>query len=289
MKNSCNPKYSIIITTYNIENYIEECIKSVLNQKYEDYEVIVVDDCSTDNTLQVIEKYELKVLKTHQNMGTPGKSRNIGIEEAMGKYILFLDGDDVLYDDNVLKNIDDVIGKDEPEIVFMGYEYYGQPDKQRISTKENSKKQARLICDVTFAVQSRCWRKDFLIKNNIKFLENIFYEDEIFCMKSTILATKTKYSELKIFKYRRNRDGSVMSAPSVRKCSDWYRMLAEIVDLYNITPDEYKKYLLSFIKNENDTIPKRIASILYSLKNGGNVKLLPKREYEFKDFFENED
>lgn len=80
-----------------------------------------------------------------------------------------------------------------------------------------------------------------------------------------------------------------MSAPSVKKCSDWYRMLAEVVDLYSITPNEYKPYLLSFIKNENESIPKRIAAILQALENGGPIKLLPKRNYQFKEFFESED
>ena len=79
-----------------------------------------------------------------------------------------------------------------------------------------------------------------------------------------------------------------MTKPSIKKCSDWYRMLAEVVDLYEITPDEYKPYLLSFIKNENDTIPLRIRGILIALKNNEKIKLFPKRNYEFRSFFEDE-
>ena len=65
-------------------------------------------------------------------------------------------------------------------------------------------------------------------------------------------------------------------------------LLAEVVDLYEITPDEYKTYLLSFIKNENDTIPLRIRGILIALKNNEKIKLFPKRNYEFRSFFEDE-
>ena len=123
----------------------------------------------------------------------------------------------------------------------------------------------------------------------MSFKEGMYYEDELFSLKATILSNKTKYNELKIFKYYRNRKGSVMSAPSIQKCSDWYRMLAEVMDLYSITPDVYKPYLLSFIKNENINIPKRISGILKAYMDGGNIEIFPRREYEFMDFFENED
>ena len=116
----------------------------------------------------------------------------------------------------------------------------------------------------------------------------MYYEDEVFCIKGTILSKSTKYSSMKVFKYYRNRKGSVMSTPSVKKCSDWYRMLAEVTDLYSITPKEYKPYLLSFIKNENETIPARIAAILKSMECGGPIERLPKRNYKFKEFFDNE-
>ena len=121
----------------------------------------------------------------------------------------------------------------------------------------------------------------------MKFVQGMYYEDE-FCIKGNILANITKYDKMKIFKYYRNRKGSVMSTPSIKKCSDWYRMLAEVTDLYKITPKEYKPYLLSFIKNENESIPKRIAAILKAIENKGPIKLLPKRNYEFKEFFEDE-
>ena len=121
----------------------------------------------------------------------------------------------------------------------------------------------------------------------MKFVTGMYYEDELYSLKGTILAQNTKSANIKVFKYYRNREGSVMTAPSIKKCSDWYRMLAEVMDLYQITPNEYKPYLLSFIKNENDSIPERIKGILQALDNGGPIKLMPKRDYEYMDFFEN--
>lgn len=288
-----NPlRFTIAISAYNIQEYIGRAIQSVLKQEFENYEIIVVDDCSTDNTFQEIKKYKsdkLKILSTKANTGTAGGPRNIAIDNAKGEYILFLDGDDTLYDNKTLQKIDDAIGEEKPDLVFLGYEDVGQSNKERISNEENSSRRARLICDITFSVSSRCWKREFIIKNNMKFIENMYYEDEIYCLKATILAKTTKCANIKVFKYYRNRKGSVMSSPSIKKCSDWYRMLAEVMDLYAIISDEDKPYLLSFIKNENESIPKRIAVILKAYENNEEIKILPKRTYKYRGFFENED
>lgn len=289
--NSKKKRFSIIIASYNVEKYISECIESVLNQSFSDYELIIVDDCSTDETRKVIEKYKderIRVCTTNENTGTAGGSRNIGMKYATGEYILFLDGDDRLYNKNVLTKIDNLIGKDEYEVVYLGYQDLGNENKTRISNKENSTKEVRISCDVTFSVSSRCWNNKFIKDNDMKFIEGMFYEDEVFCMKANILAEKTIYGEFPIFNYRRNRKGSAMSTPSIKKCSDWYRMMGEIIELLRITPEEYKPYLLSFIKNENESIPIRIANILQSLESGEETKILPKRDYKFRSFFDNE-
>ena len=282
-------RFTVVISSYNIENYIKRAIDSVLKQDFENYEIIIVDDCSTDNTMKEIENYKenkLKVLKTEKNSGTAGATRNIAIDNARGEYIIFLDGDDTLYNNNTLKEIDKIIGEEELDILYLGYEDVGQGNKERISNDENSSKKARLICDLTFSVSSRCWKREFLIKNNMKFVEGMYYEDELYSLKATILSEKTKNASIKVFKYYRNRKESVMSKPTVKKCSDWYRMLAEVMDLYTITPDEYKPYLLSFIRNENDYIPKRIANILQALENNTDIKILPKRNYRYRRFYE---
>ncbi len=285
-------RFTVAISSYNIEKYINRSIESVLDQKFTDYELIIVDDCSSDNTVEKINQLKndkIRVFKTEANSGTAGCARNIAIDNAKGEYLIFLDGDDTLYDNETLKKIDEVIGTEKPDIVYLGYEDVGQGNKSRISTEENSTKKARLICDLTFSVSSRCWRTEFLVKNNLKFVEGMYYEDEIYSLKGTILANQTKCADLKIFKYFRNREGSVMTLPTIKKCSDWYRMLAEVTDLYQITPDEYKPYLLSFIKNENESIPKRIGVILKALENGGGTQVLPKRNYKYIDFFEDAD
>ena len=92
-------KISLIIPIYNEEKYLEECLDSVLNQTFTDFEIICINDGSTDSSLKILEKYKsisdkLKVI-TQENRGL-GHARNRGLEIAKGEYICFLDGDDWL-------------------------------------------------------------------------------------------------------------------------------------------------------------------------------------------------
>lgn len=73
-----------------------------------------------------------------------------------------------------------------------------------------------------------------------------------------------------------------MSTPSIRRCSDMYRMLAYLIDLYDITPERYRPYLLSFIENETESLPVRMKAILKCLREGGGTPVFPKRNYKFK-------
>lgn len=282
-------RFSVIIPAYNVEQYVEESIKSVLGQEFENYELILIDDCSTDNTKNILEKYaseKVKVYSTIKNTGTAAGPRNVGLQYATGEYIIFLDGDDKLYNNKVLGKIDKLIDNEKYDVVYLGYQDLGNSDKLRVSNNNNSTKEARIICDVTFSVSSRCWNREFIEKNNMRFKESMYYEDQLFCMTANILVEKTTYGDFPIFRYRRNRKGSVMSTPSIKKCSDWYRMLAELVDLIEITPVEYRKYLMSFIKNESDTIPLKIKAIIKSLIEKNGTPVFPKREYEYDDFME---
>ena len=286
-------RFTVAISAYNIENYVKRAIDSVLNQTFKNYELLVIDDCSTDSTMEVIKQIvgqEAKILQTKKNSGTAAASRNIAIENAKGEYLLFLDGDDELYSNETLKEIDEHIKENKYDIIYLGYENVGHTENYyRISNKENSTREARLICDESFSVSSKVWNVEFLRNNNIRFKEGMYYEDELFSIKSNILSKVTTYGEFAIFKYHRNREGSVMTKPTVKKCSDWYRMVAEVTDLYEITPEEDRKYLLSFLKNESDSIPLRVENIIEALRENRKTKVLPKRNYKFIDVLNEEE
>mgnify|MGYP005768332455 CR=1 FL=1 len=278
-----NHYFSIIISAYNIEDYIQRAINSVINQDYKNFELIVVNDGSTDKTKEKIETFKshnIIIIDNKQNKGL-GASRNHAVKKARGDYILYLDGDDTMYDKHTLTRINEVLQKKKKvDIAFFGVKYIGGSNATYLSNAENSTKEARLSCDIFFGVPSKCWRTEFLKENHITFIENMYYEDMVYSMKATLLAQELTYGEFPIFNYYRNRPGSIMSSPNIKRCIDMYKMLAHMMELYEMAPEEYKKYILSFIKNETASIPMRLDCILEAMKEHKLSPILPKRNYK---------
>ena len=105
MNNKKNPKVSVIIPTYNVERYIQECIKSIQEQTYDNIEIVVVDDCSTDKTYEILKNIEekdrrLKVFKNDKNMKIC-YTLNRALKNSTGEYIVRMDGDDISSSDRI--------------------------------------------------------------------------------------------------------------------------------------------------------------------------------------------
>ena len=96
------PKFSIVIPVYNVEKYIKKCLDSVANQSFKDYEVIVVNDGTKDNSMDIVKEYDFKVVN-QKNMGL-SEARNTGVKSSTGEYIIFLDSDDYIEKD-LLKDL----------------------------------------------------------------------------------------------------------------------------------------------------------------------------------------
>ena len=107
------PKFSIIIPVYNVEKYLKKCLESVYNQTYKNYEVIVVNDGTKDNSMDIVKNYPAKVIN-QKNQGL-SVARNNGVEKASGEYILFLDSDDYI-EKGLLKEINKSLNNN-PDIV----------------------------------------------------------------------------------------------------------------------------------------------------------------------------
>lgn len=117
---------SIITPCYNAERFISQAIDSVINQTFQHWEMIIIDDCSCDNSRQIIEQYtdkdsRIKYLKTDSPSGSPSLPRNIGIENATGKYIAFLDADDIWHPDKLAKQLKFIESK-KCDLVYSYYE-----------------------------------------------------------------------------------------------------------------------------------------------------------------------
>lgn len=117
---------SIIIPSYNSAKFIVETIDSVVNQTYRNWEMLIVDDCSSDDSVHIIKEYcnkdsRIKLYKTEKPSGSPALPRNIGIENAQGEYIAFLDSDDVWLSDKLEKQIA-FMEKNHYQLVYSFYE-----------------------------------------------------------------------------------------------------------------------------------------------------------------------
>lgn len=118
-----NPKFSIIIPTYNRANLISKTIESVLNQKYDNFEVIVVDDGSTDNTAEVIANFKDKRIRYYYKENEErAVARNYGTRLSRGEYVSFLDSDDIVYENYLLKALEMIEKYNKPEWFHLRYE-----------------------------------------------------------------------------------------------------------------------------------------------------------------------
>lgn len=126
---------SVVVTAYNLENYIQRCITSILNQSYTDFELIIVNDSSKDKTLKLIKQFTDKriiIINNHKNVGA-GLSRRYGIEKAIGDYVALIDGDDYI-DKDYLLNLVTRAEETDADIVSEGMRYDFSNGSYRIET-----------------------------------------------------------------------------------------------------------------------------------------------------------
>ena len=210
-----DPKISVIIPLYNAEKYIRECLISVLSSKFTDCEVLVVDDCSTDKSVEEVKKLlpyfdgRLKILSTEKNSGGPGIPRNIGIKSAAGKYVTFIDNDDMILP-TALGDFFELAEKFQADVVYSE-KYFVSNAPNKINGKnlkvmfvgaveelvdeptlESSNLDEKIHCDISgkffITPWGKCYRREFLIENKIDFPQMRFAEDVTFCFKCLCLA-----------------------------------------------------------------------------------------------------
>ena len=241
------PAISIIIPMYNMEKYVGECLESILAQTFQDFEVIVVDDCSTDESCAVVKKYlpsfnnnddKLRLIESKKNSGLPGIPRNKGIELARGKYLCFVDSDDAITN-TALEELFNVAEEFQVDVVHC--ERYFLIDDADFTTDKNLLKEPRAAFNTGFVTEptfmsedieerldifaagkfdwSTCnnfIRRDFIKKNNLKIPSIKICEDGIFSIYLLSLAEKILRVPNVFYIYRK-RHGSLsrINAPSI--------------------------------------------------------------------------
>ena len=213
------PKFSLIVPVYKVEEYLPKCIESVLAQKYQDFELLLIDDGSPDNCGRICDeyaaKYPEKILAVHQPNGGAGAARNHGIRLSKGEYILFLDSDDSISED-LLSDLASVIEQNPVDLILYGARVIkdeketGQlhedvPTEQVIRVKEHPK-----LYFGVMAPWNRAYKKTLFTENGIDFATKVWYED-IRVVTKILAVSRTAYRLPKPYYRYIQREGSAMN------------------------------------------------------------------------------
>ena len=227
-KQSKAPAISVIVAMYNSAPYVEQCLKNLLSQTMQDFEVIVVDDFSSDNSVEVVNEIapqfegKLKLIRLKKNSGFPGLPRNTAMGIARGKYITFLDSDD-FFTNNALEEMYNVAEEMDAEVVHCEkyLEYHAEENKAYVKTFQRGEVIKERTLETNDFVQrverfinwrtlwwacNKLFRRDFLVKNNIQFPNITAWEDLVFSFTCLLRAEKYVRVPAAIYFYRIRND-----------------------------------------------------------------------------------
>lgn len=244
---------SIIIPVYNAEKYINRCIKSIVNQSYQELEIIVVNDGSTDDSLSIcatlaMQDNRIKVIS--QDNGGVSKARNTGLRLAKGEYVMFLDSDDYMLP-GMCKTMLDVLHSKQADCVICGIQ---EPEgglwcPQRnidYSTLEDFKRD--FIYQLNTELLSPCWNKIFkrklitnLFNDNISFGEDLIFDLEYLnnCTRLSFITTPLVYHEKQVA-------GSLVTMTGLQRLMDIekiHQVIMKFAGEEHISQDLHKKYI----------------------------------------------
>lgn len=247
-------RISIIVPIYNVQDFLAECINSLLAQNHDNYEILLIDDGSTDNSTAIATEYQnnypaLCILFQKPNGGL-SDARNFGIEQASGDYLMFVDSDDFLAKDT-LDKLHDEINRSNADIISFGM----------IRTFENGTKERNIppILDGTEGILSlhqgylplnkimpnacnKLFKTSLFKQHNIRFPKGLWYEDLATIPKLFYFANSISFINTYLYHYR-GREGSITSTYNP-KVMDSFIALAQLTDFFD------KKNALSLVQEE---------------------------------------
>ena len=247
-----NPLVSVIVPVYNVEDYLDDCITSLVNQTFEDIEIICVNDGSTDSSLDMLNEYASKddrIRVFSKENGGPGSTRNYGLDRACGEYVLFVDSDDWL-DLNAIKTLYEKAKADDLDLlIFLAENFDDNQNKfyeedyynniyipNTLDNKVfNHKDLGKHLFSVAVPPYNKLYRRSVLEKYNIRFPENVLFEDNPFHYE-VLLGSRRMSIIRKHFVLRRRRENSITS--------DVDEKFWDVIPVSNMVLDVFKKYNL---------------------------------------------
>lgn len=235
-------KFSIIIPAYNCGKYINNCLESIKTQTFTDYEIIIVNDNSTDATGIKVARFieqntdmDISVIYNKTNLGV-STTRNIGIKKARGEFILFADADDYYCNNQAFENFNSRLNPDTDILIFGCHvQHLGNNDKKILPTinivpkeRDSQPKYELSPFKPLKTVWQLCCRRDFLLKNNIFFQEDIkTYEDVIFRQQAVAMSESISTTDKIAYTYNRRIAGA--RSLTIDKNNSYFGELSKLV------------------------------------------------------------
>lgn len=276
-----NPKVSVIVPVYNTEQYLKECLDSIVNQRLKEIEIIIVNDCSPDNSISIIREYEkndprVVVIDKAKNEGV-GKARNDAIEKATGEFVIFMDSDDLYPNDYVLEKLYQAT-KDNGVKVSCGLKENLNPDGS-LEVLSNPIKEYELsfyqsgttrYSDFQYDYGYQCYllERQMLVDNGISFPYYSRFQDPPFFVKAMAAAKEFYFVNEPVYRYRFLDDSSKYT---IKKTIDFLCGIVDNLDFAK-TNNYAKLYCLS--AHRLNTEGSFMA--IQNLYNEGNEVLLAK-------------
>lgn len=251
-------KFSIIVPIYNVEEYLERCVESLINQTYKNIEIILVDDGSLDSCPQKCDEYgksDSRIVVIHKKNGGLSEARNEGLEHATGDYILFVDSDDYIDKDTcerfskyANKNVDIIVAD---AIVEGAEENLIHIESDKIMTGEQFLLESYRENKAPMAAWLNIFKRSFLLNNQLVFKNGILHEDEEFTPRA-LLKANTVIVSGELFYHYIVRANSITTKKDKRKNAiDLFDTCKELEIVYkNIKNSELKNFLLNSLTDK---------------------------------------
>ena len=253
------PKYSFVIPVYQVEEYLDECVASILKQTYQDYEIILVDDGSKDKSGEMCDAYASEhenIRVIHQKNAGLSASRNTGVKQAAGEYIIFLDSDDYWDDAEGLRKIDELIQLDVDIVAFASKNYFldsfrFENDRYEYPDELNSLDPKTCLHSLirqdllNLSAAKKVIRKNFFVENGLFFQEGIRSEDIEWGIRLANCLPKYQFLNEKLYVYR-HRSGSISRTVGEKHLKDYLGIIRKYVH-YEYQNEEIRDCLLSYV------------------------------------------
>ena len=242
-------KISIIVPVYNVADYVQKCVESVLSQTYANIELIIIDDCGEDNSIQIVktllDRSSLKIpytVLTHEINKGLSAARNTGINNSMGDYLFFLDSDDMIEENCISQMVKCINKYPDCDIVqagakvnslkfnWLNYQTWTFDGDYSDNTEWITHIMLKRLNCIPVTVWNKLIKKNFIIDNKLFFCEGITHEDELWTFQAARCIKNIAFCRFNTYHYN-IREGSITTRESeLEKAKSWFVIFEKMID-----------------------------------------------------------